>query len=354
MRGVVVSVLISIIAYLYISSRRRAIILAQEMSQECKVKSTEAIELNRRQDAILNHMSAGLVIFDTNGIIEKVNTAFTLQLGHAASELVGKRGDDVFAALDENGKRISKAERLFTKVITTKKSSTDDSNYKNKNGDIITIRVHASPIIVGSKLIGVVMMCYDQQKERELENVKDEFVSLTSHQLRTPLTIIRLSAEMILRNKTDVLDKRNLEYLHRIELSTIRMAKLVNDILGISRIKLGKLTPSVEYTHLNKLLEDEIAEIQPLASQKGLSIQLSIEDDVYVYVDNIILSQIFNNLLANAVAYTSNIDTPIHVIVARNKRSLKISVKDRGIGIADKDKAKIANSFFRADNAKLI
>jgi signal transduction histidine kinase len=185
-----------------------------------------------------------------------------------------------------------------------------------------------------------------------LQKAKDQFISLVSHQLRTPLTSIRLFSEMLNDKAVGPLNDKQNEYIGNIHVSTVRMIELVGDILNVSRIGLHTLKINIEPTKISDLVQSEITEVEPLAEEKGIKITSEIEETkTKIDIDPTLYGQVVHNLLTNAVRYSAQNEGKIHVKLFKNKRNWELVVSDNGIGIPKNAQKHIFSQFYRASNA---
>lgn len=215
----------------------------------------------------------------------------------------------------------------------------------------------SKPVIV--LLIGIEFVLFItfwrslRTKQREFEESKDEFVSLVSHQLRTPLTSMRLFVEMLLDGQVGELNAKQHEYLRMVEISTGRMVDLVSDFLNASKLELGRMEIKPQPTHLEDLVESIVDNLRPLADQQRLTIAYDKPSLSEVPVEPNLYSQIVNNLLSNALHYTPDGGT-IRVSLAQNPGGFQLDVTDSGIGIPLEAQAELFKRFYRAENAKHV
>lgn len=199
------------------------------------------------------------------------------------------------------------------------------------------------------RLIGSML---DITQQKELERAKDRFISLVSHQLRTPLTSMRLLAEMLANGQPDRLTVAQQDYVQQIESSTERMINLVNEILDLSNIESGKLRMRMSGTNINALIRSQIDEVAPLATERGIKVTYKPDARArMVVVDPILFSQIVHNLLTNAIRYTLKENANVHVTFRKTDKEYLLTVQDEGIGIPKEAWPRLFTSFYRANNA---
>jgi signal transduction histidine kinase len=213
----------------------------------------------------------------------------------------------------------------------------------------------ASADIFGAAIIFLLIIIFyfqiQNRRERVLEQTKDEFVSLASHQLRAPLTAIRLYTEMLLDAQVGELNKKQREYLDTVQISTIRMADLVGEFLNISRLELGQLNLKIKEVHLEDIVESVLGQLAPLAHNKRLTISFDKPRLPSVPIEPNLYSQVVNNLVSNALHYTPD-GGKVKVRLAKTSDGYQLDVADNGIGIPHDIRNHIFKRFYRAENAK--
>jgi signal transduction histidine kinase len=214
-------------------------------------------------------------------------------------------------------------------------------------------QIFLTPVKERENVVGGAVILHDITHLKEIDKMKSEFVSVASHQLRTPLTAIKLFTEMLVSGQVGDLTKDQKEYLNNVYQSTERMARLVNDLLSLSRLESGRLRIDPEPTKLEDLIDSVVNEAEPLAKLKNCSIEFDRPKKTMpkVTIDANMVRQVIHNLITNAIRYSDPEKGIVRVAVRLDSREYEIGVADNGIGIADKDKARIFEKFFRTDNA---
>ena len=203
-----------------------------------------------------------------------------------------------------------------------------------------------------NKPIRIIGSLLDITRQKNLDHAKDEFISLVSHQLRTPLTVIRTYGEMITAGFFGDMTEVQLRQVTRMTDASIRLVGLVDDILKVSRIELGDFRPSRTPIDVRRVIHDCIAAVMPLASDKGTAITFELDSTIpTISVDATVFTQILDNLLTNAVRYTRRQQGKIHVACSRQENKFVLSVADNGIGIPAPAQPHIFERFYRASNA---
>jgi len=197
---------------------------------------------------------------------------------------------------------------------------------------------------------------------QQANTAKSEFVSLVSHELKTPMTAIKGYADLIAQGAVGPINEVQANFLSTIRANVNRMANLVSDLADISRIEAGKLHLEFESVSIHDVLQEVIRTISTQLEEKKQQIILDLPSDLpSVWCDRNRLIQIYNNLISNAIKY-SPAETKIEVrcIESTNpkqeqaqQRVILSSVHDQGVGISPEDQAKIFQKFFRAEDPKV-
>ncbi len=187
---------------------------------------------------------------------------------------------------------------------------------------------------------------------KEIDKAKTEFVSLASHQLRTPLTSISWFTEMLLGHEVGELNAKQRDYLREVYTQNRRMIGLVDDLLNSSRIDMGTLAIEPKPTDLADVCESVIKELDPLIRERKMNVEKKYEQGMpSVEVDPELVRIVFQNLLSNAVKYTPA-EGKVSVAISCSGRSVAIEIADNGYGIPKKQQSKIFTKMFRADNIR--
>ncbi|NBC58574.1 MAG: PAS domain S-box protein [Bacteroidetes bacterium] len=190
------------------------------------------------------------------------------------------------------------------------------------------------------------------QKERELNDLKTKFLSLVSHEFKTPLSGILTSSTLAKKyTKTEQQDKRD-KHLNTIKNKVHYLTSILNDFLSVERLESGKFTYKFDHFSLLNLINEVVYNANvTLKSGQIINYPQDIED-VELYQDRNVLELILSNLLNNAIKYSKE-DTTITLDINIDKKHLNFKITDEGIGIPDKDKQHIFERYFRAENALL-
>lgn len=312
---------------------------------------TKALELiNAKDEAILTSVGDGLIVTGKDGNIILVNRAFENIMGWKASQVQGKLLVKIVSIVDEKGNDIKNKEHPVMKTLKDHEINNTNAYYKRQDGTFFPVVTTISPVIVNKEFIGTVEVFRDITKEKEIDKAKTEFVSLASHQLRTPLSAINWYTEMLLDGDAGKITKEQKKYLDEIYTGNQRMVELVNALLDVSRLELGTLVIDPQPTDVIKIAESVISEEGGQVKSKNLNLKFSFSKKMPILqLDPKLIRVVFQNLLSNAVKYTPP-GGEIKFDLSIKKDQLIFTLSDTGYGISEHQQDKIFTKLFRADN----
>lgn len=222
--------------------------------------------------------------------------------------------------------------------------------YMSKNYDdpqllvIAESAVAITILIIGNVIVGIV------EQVTNLNKAKSEFVSVASHQLRTPLSAIRWETELLLTKMKKGLTEKQISNIENIAEQSRKMARLVNDLLDVARIDQDRLILRHVSVDIGRISEEAVKSLAPILKAKGIGLAFSSSrKSAKVLGDPEKIRMVIENLLGNASKYTIN-EGKIEVKVSQKDGSVVFSVKDNGVGIPKEQQKRIFEKFFRSDN----
>ena len=183
----------------------------------------------------------------------------------------------------------------------------------------------------------------------ELDRLKDEFVALVSHELRSPLTSIRGYVELLLEGHAGELSDEQREFLGVVERGADRLLHLVSDLLFVAQVQAGALALDLDDVDLTRVARQAVEAARPLASEKGVTLELEVEELPALLGDGGRISQLMDNLLSNALKFTPEGGT-VTVVVGANGDAF-FEIRDTGIGISPAEQERLFERFFRSSEA---
>jgi signal transduction histidine kinase len=185
------------------------------------------------------------------------------------------------------------------------------------------------------------------ERLRELDRMKDQFVSTVSHELRTPLTSMIGYLEIVLEGEAGELNPEQKRFLEVVNRNSDRLNQLIDDILFVARVDAGKFSIEKEWTDLSKLAREAGESARGAAGRTGLDVRVSAHDELRVWADPVRLGQLLDNLLSNAVKFTPE-GGVVSLDVAARGDNVRVEVSDTGVGIPEDEMTRLFERFFRA------
>jgi PAS domain S-box-containing protein len=350
--GVLVAILITII----IRRRQEALRLAETLTEDLETERNLAIQTAKKDDAIIADIGDGIIVTDKKGRITFTNNRFTELLGWKPSEVKGRYYYDAFAVINHEGKTVPKSQRAITRALRDNVKITtllqDEMRYRRKDKSSFPVAYTVVPIEVDGKLTGTIEIFRDITEEVEIDRVKTEFISLASHQLRTPLTAIKWYSELLIEGEAGTLKPAQAAFLDKVHDATLTTIELVSSLLNLSRLEVRSIAVEPKTTDIVALAHDIAQGVtQQITSNKMTLVEDYPKTSLKLKVDHRLMQVVIDNLLTNAVKYSPE-GAIIILSIKKDKRGVLISVQDNGYGIPKRQQDKIFTKLFRANNIK--
>lgn len=315
-----------------------------------KLQPSQNGEQHIEVESLFNSIGDGAIMTDEFGRILRINPAALHILGYSRKELLGKWFPKVIVALTEQDTPLGLIDRPISKAFLTGKSISEKMIYRRKDRQPIPVSVTISPMMVGDRPIGAIEVFRDITLEREIDRMKSEFISLASHQLRTPLSAIKTYSHMLVDGFMGPVDPTQKKALRTIISASNRMNELISTLLNITRIESGSIAVTPKQINLGKLVEEIAKELEHSTKEKELQLIVSLpKEPVLVRSDMLILKEIISNLATNAIKYSSA-KGMVTLKVQQRKADTVVAVSDTGLGIPKFSQDQVFTKFFRAPN----
>ncbi|HSQ59549.1 MAG TPA: ATP-binding protein [Acidobacteriota bacterium] len=228
-------------------------------------------------------------------------------------------------------------------VIGTLTVLNREGGFSTEDQDILTMLASQATIAVENALL--------YERTKELDRLKSEFVAVVSHEVRTPLTSIKGSLELLGDERFLKMPPPQKELLGICQANTERLITLINDILDFSKLEASKLPMAMESIEVRPVLVEAVENIRSLAAQKGVMIDIRVEASVgRVEADPMRLGQVVTNLVGNAIKFSPD-NGHVEVFASGDGTEVTVSVKDYGRGIAPRDQARLFQRFAQLDSS---
>lgn len=305
---------------------------------------SEIMDKSLKVESIINSMPSGIVAVDTNSKVVFINSI--------ACEIFGIKNDSgIIGANILEFIRNSQINSFLKESIDRNKSLINEISLSVPQESIL--RIYTTPIKPKDENLqnsGGLIFIEDITTIRKLEQIRTEFVSNVTHELKTPLTSIRGFIETL---RAGAMDDRDVagRFLEIIDIEAERLYNLINDILQLSEIESKPEDVDIALYSLKSIFEDTISILQGTADKKEVSLIMDVGDDLKIRASRNRIKQMLINLIENAIKY--NIDHgSVTVKAYRTEGKVVISVKDTGIGIPSEHHTRIFERFYRVDKGR--
>ncbi|HYL65967.1 MAG TPA: PAS domain-containing sensor histidine kinase [Nitrosopumilaceae archaeon] len=340
--------------------------------QFTELKKTNSLLLSTEQKYrnLYEKTPALLRSINVDGIITDCNDAYAKNLGYSKKEILGM---SIFDHTAE--KSIKDMKQDMSQWRKTDMISQMEIWLKRKNGIIFpTLLSGTSLYDENGKTIGRTVSLTDltqiylakekiEQREaqireqlknlKKLTKVKDEFLTMITHELKTPLVPINSYVDILLSGVLGPLNEAQKNRLEIMKSSSKSLLKLISDILDAQKIELGQLTLKKESYDIAGIINDAVNKMKPIVERNGISITTELHKGISCQCDKIRIEQVLSNLITNSLDFCSKEIGNIHIKLHSQDNSVKIIVKDNGIGIVKSSLDKIFVKFYQADTTTI-
>jgi PAS domain S-box-containing protein len=347
--------------------------------------------------ALFEFANEGIIVADNNGVIVRVNPSAEKLFGYEHGELIGKTVETLIPhkhahkhvdlrtnySKDPHPRSMGLGMDLFAKrkddtefpvevslsPLNTKEGKfviafVIDNSFRKKQEDALKQTNAELEKRVEDRTMMLREAIYELErsrreisdaliKEKELNDLKSRFVTMASHEFRTPLSTILSSASLIAKYNTADAEEKKLKHVDRIKSSVVHLTAILSDLLSLAKLEEGILFNNPESFDIVKFSEELIQDMQGLTKDNQPIIYKHQGASSKVFLDVKFLKQILTNLLSNAIKFSSE-GKQIDLITKTDNHEVIIEVTDRGIGIDEKDQKRLFERFFRGQNAENI
>lgn len=312
----------------------------------------ESLQYSRMQ-ALINGLSDAIISFDNKGVIKLYNSA-ALSLLDTNRSLTGQHIDDVVKLYNKATVKNSRTSLFELVSSENRQLESEDFMHRFADGEEIRLNIVSAPIrnSYGKEKAskeGYISILRDITKVKSLEEERDEFISVISHELRTPITITEgtLSNMMVVaqREHAELAIIKGLGDAHE---QVVYLAKMINDLSALSRAERG-VGVEQESLNIDEFMHSIYDQYSPQAKAAGLRLDLDITGSVgELYTSKLYLEEILQNLITNAIKYSTKGSVTLHA--KREKSGVHFAVEDTGHGISKSDQKKVFQKFYRSED----
>lgn len=313
-------------------------------------------EANKNQ-AIVEGITDGVIVLDVDQNIVLINPAAGRLLGLEPQEVSGLPLREILgkprAPVDQD---LVQSFVDYIDSITERVQDEEAGSLETRLGTAEKVLVvNVAPVVLnpgaGPSLVTALR---DISREAEVERIKNEFISTVSHELRTPMTSIKGYSDLLISGKAGDLSDIQQKFVQVIKANADRLTALVNDILDISRVEMGRVRLDLQALDLSELIQSVATSFEAQMLEKRISLVLDLPDKLPpVWADKSRLTQILVNLLSNAWKYTLP-EGSVTIRAQVRNGAVQVDVKDTGIGIGDTDLARVFDRFYRVERREVL
>ena len=321
--------------------------LLHKLRRKKAQQATPSLE-HERLASLVNSMADGVIAIDEQTRVVMYNGA-AMNILNSNDSIEKKRLGDIFKPIDANDQpvNIRRLVKAATVPITNR-----DLRLEYDDSSIINVYISIAPVRLGfgeQGLRGYVVLLRDITREKSLEEERDEFISVASHELRTPIAITEgniSNARFIAEHSKDLNQIR--QALEEAHSQILFLAELVNDLSMLSRAERGKLPMDAEQINVADFAKEIIHNYEHQAMAKGLELTSDVQVSDDLYSSKLYVREILQNFITNAIKYTEH----GHVtLIARDApNGIAFSIADTGIGISQSDQKRVFRKFFRSED----
>lgn len=314
------------------------------------LKETEKIIVEERNktSAIIDNFTDPIIVIDKSNKLDLFNPA--------ARDIFGLSEGDLGKAIpDKDNYSFNNFSFLINKKFKVKIKKINNENYTeevavNHQNQELIYRINTVKVIDKKGYIGTMKIFYNITREKMIDKIKSDFISIAAHQLRTPLSAIKWAIGLVLDQEMGKLNKMQKITLEKGYLSNERIIDLINDMLNVSRIEEGRFGYNFADNDFAEALKIVLDSLENKIKQKNIKLRLEgVKDLPLIYMDNEKILLVLQNLVENAVKYTPA-QGRIKIKAEIKKNKFYFSIEDNGVGIPENDQKKLFSKFFRASN----
>ncbi|ASE62105.1 PAS domain S-box protein [Chryseobacterium indologenes] len=304
-------------------------------------------EYHSKLVAIINSSFDAIISKTLNGIVSTWNASAEAIFGYSAEEMIGQ---PILKIIPEE--RLQEEDFILERLRNGESINHFETQRLTKSGKLLDVSLTISPIKnEKGEIMGISKIARDISEKKQEEKRKNDFVSMVSHELKTPLTSILLSAQAMQRSSKKGDIESSIKMSAGIETQAKKMTSMIQDFLSLARIEEGKIQMRFEYFQLAGLMNEIVEEVKFFSKKHTIKIQCDPSFEVLADRDKI--GQVLTNLLTNAVKYSPNGGMVTMGAEKSGNGHLRIFVSDEGVGISKRDQQKLFRRFFRVEQEEI-
>jgi len=287
-----------------------------------------------------------MIMLDMKGYVIGWNIGAENLLGYKEKAIVGKHFSRLFTQED---RKADKPKLELEQALETGRGEDENWLVRRDKSQFWASGMSTPLRDKAGNLLGFAKIIRDLSERKELEQQKDDFISMASHELKTPLTSIKLYAQLLHKYLEQIKEEKGLSHLTKIQEQITKQENLIRDLLNVSKIQSGMADYQVQEFNLDSLVKDTAKELEATAPTHIIVVVGKTSHKVRAIKEHI--GQVLTNFLTNAIKYSPEAKK-INVRLSEDKKSVTVSVEDFGMGIPKEQKKRVFDRFYRSENVK--
>ena len=322
----------------------------------------KAEQILNQSKVITDNLNEALILFDINGTVSFVNPAYKKLTGYRSSELIGLNGGEI-AEKTVIEHEVESVKKVFGKALQGEELPAKASILRNKDGREIPIEFNVSYVRdEKDQIVGIVAFISDITERKKAEQRLKQFISVASHELRTPTSVLLQSINNLNKYSDQLSDEQKEQILQAISRNAKLLAELTEYLLILSGLDEKRLKIELRQYNPREIVQNILDLMESIRKSKNVSIELEMDENVNLFGDSMRISQIFRILIDNALKFSKK-DSKIKIIATDGyngqfnpdkKEGVLIQFVDQGIGIREEELDRIFSRFYRSEDAKEI
>lgn len=316
-------------------------------------KKVSITSLERELNRIFSSLGHGMYIMDKDARVVLWNRSAESILGWSEDEVLGKKCEDFVAHQSDEGKQLCNSVCPLKASVDEERATFTGSVWAHaKDGSLIPVNVSCIPLFNDSgEISGTIEIFTDITGEKEIMRMRDDIATAVTHMLKSPLTAIKGSLELLIDGEAGEITDEQRDFLEIIEENTNKLLELATDYLDLDRLKSRGSVLHWEQVQLGRLIDDTVSNFKLAAAEKYINLESEIGDTPPILGDPAMLKTMVGHLVKNAIQYT--IEGEVRVSYRTDGKTVSFTVADTGVGIPRDEQDRLGERFFRASTASI-
>lgn len=327
----------------------------EHLEEEVRARTQDLQTQYAIDRGILEGIQQGVLLVDHEGHVVQVNPAALILLQRSEEQILHAPVQGILDLRTHRGEKLA-GEHPVLQCLRLRETIHSDPvahvSLARPDETLLPVLYVVTPFLKERSSIGCIVVLHDMTEERQIDYMKSDFITLASHQLRTPLSSLRWYLDLFFEEKNLTDDQH--DYLTEMHQALERMVNLLNALLHAARLEGEGVAPHQQMTDLTSLIAEMVDAVREQARENRTTCAMNVPSHpVHTCTDPSLLRIILQNLLSNALKY-SRPGTTVTVALVEHPDAVEIEVRDQGIGIPSPEQKRVFQKFFRAQNVRTL